>query len=102
MGRCKLSRIIHSAISREQAEQGLEKLSPTKTFAGIVGVSVRTVERWISGNVQSCNVNAEAILRLGLRFDKDRTLALLNEEQSRHARLNAVLVENLKGGEQNE
>jgi hypothetical protein len=32
------------------------------TLAGILGVTRRTVERWISGGIQGCNVNVDKLL----------------------------------------
>ena len=93
IGRCRISKIIYSTIAVEREEQGRTKHNhPSTVFAKLMGVSIRTIERWISGDVQSCNVNAEALLRLGLRFNKEATLSLLADEQARHTRLVKELV----------
>ena len=53
-------------------------------LAGILGVSVKTVQRWLSGGVQSCNVNAEKLIQVALEYSPERTLELLEKDLERH------------------
>ena len=53
-------------------------------LAGVLGVSTRTVQRWLSRDVQSCNVNAEKLTKVGLRYASEETRKLLEEDLRRH------------------
>lgn len=71
----------------EELKEGDNPLTPIDrrvTGSGILasqlGVSRRTVERWLSGGIQSCNVNAEKLVKVSLGYAFDETLKILHQD----------------------
>jgi len=68
-------------------------VSPTKALASSLGVSQRTVQRWAKGGIQSCNPNAEEIIRLALLLVPREAARILQEDLETHrTTLHAALV----------
>ena len=89
--RLKLVEACVEGIERELNEKhdrGVSQLGPrvgpARVLARILGVSTRTVQRWISGGVQSCNVNCEALITAALRYAPEEALRLLEEDLLKH------------------
>jgi len=89
--RLKLVEAAVGGIERELAEKcarglsGIDKRTGgARVLAGILGVSVRSVQRWLSGGVQSCNVNAEKLIKVAVEYAPGRTADLLEEDMERH------------------
>jgi len=59
-------------------------VSPTKALASSLGVSRRTVQRWAKGGIQSCNSNAEEIIRLALLLVPREAAKILQEDLETH------------------
>jgi hypothetical protein len=72
----------------ERCDTGVSHLDPrvgaASVLAGILGVSRRTVQRWLSGGVQSCNVNAEKLIQASLEHAPEETKRLLVEDLQQH------------------
>ena len=59
-------------------------LPPTMVLANQLKVTQRTVQRWVSGGVQSCNVNADRLISLAFELNPKDTLKILDEDYRRH------------------
>lgn len=59
-------------------------LPPTQELADHLKVTQRTVQRWVSGGVQSCNVNADRLISLAFELNPKDTLKILDEDYRRH------------------
>lgn len=72
----------------ERCDMGVSHLDPrvgaASVLAGILDVSPRTVQRWLSGGVQSCNVNAEKLIQTSLEHAPEETKRLLAEDLAQH------------------
>jgi len=55
-----------------------------RLLAGELGVSVRTVQRWLNGGVQSCNINAEKLIVTALKYAPEETGKLLEQDLETH------------------
>ncbi len=83
---------VKELVRKKEARKVKNGASVTGVFAGRVGVSKRTVQRWLSNGVQSCNVNAERIVELAVELCPAEARMILEEDLARHgASLEAVL-----------
>jgi len=89
--RLRLVEVTARAIERHLAEKGDRGVSgydprtgAARILAGILKVSTRTVQRWLSGGIQSCNVNAERLIQVALRYDEYRTVEIIEEDLENH------------------
>ena len=62
------------------------RVGAASILAGILGVSPRTVQRWMSGGVQSCNINAEKLIQASLEHAPEEAKRLLMEDLAQHER----------------
>lgn len=58
--------------------------SATRRLADQLYVSQRTVQRWAQGGIQSCNVNAEAIINVSLGLVPEKAATILMQDLNRH------------------
>ena len=83
----------------ERCDTGVSHLDPrvgaASVLAGILDVSPRTVQRWLSGGVQSCNVNAEKLIQASLEHAPEETKRLLAEDLAQHKAELERLLEDL-------
>jgi ParB/RepB/Spo0J family partition protein len=79
-----LTRAIVDAL-----EDNRDKDTPSgkDQLAARTGVETRTVERWLTGDIQSCNINASQLVDTGLELCPQETMHILNEDLNRHASL---------------
>lgn len=61
-----------------------KRTSASSVLAGLLGVSKRTVNRWLEGGVQSCNINLEELLKISMKYAYKETLELLEEDLEMH------------------
>ena len=85
---------VDSLRERARGRDGKVRAAVVGPFSGCVGVSRRTVERWLGNGVQSCNVNAERIVELALELCPLEARMILEEDLGRHREA----VESLLGG----
>ena len=69
-------------------------VSATGQLADRLYVSQRTVQRWAMGGIQSCNVNAEAIIYLAIQVDPKAAARILAKDLERHRQ---QLLDNIPG-----
>ena len=73
---------------KERQDRGASNIDPrisaSRILASLLGVSHRTVNRWLGGGVQSCNVNAEKLIRVALEYAPDEARRLLEEDLEGH------------------
>ena len=75
--RKKLVKAIHRKFDEELLDRKRQNRREDKplrylgsasgTLARSLGVDIRTVQRWLSGGIQSCNANAERVIQLALK-----------------------------------
>jgi len=87
--RLKLVELIHRAIRREveaKRERGIShsRASASSLLASMLGVTKRTINHWLSETVHSCNMNADKLIRLALKYDPYQTADLLYEDFENH------------------
>ena len=58
--------------------------SASGTIARSLGVDIRTVQRWLSGGIQSCNANAERVIQLALKEIPFQVFDILQEDFETH------------------
>jgi hypothetical protein len=75
---------VDSLRERVRDKEGNVKGGVIGAFAIRVGVSRRTVQRWLAYDIQSCNVNAERIVELTLELSPVEARMILEEDLSRH------------------
>ncbi|MFH2110984.1 MAG: hypothetical protein ABIJ47_06970 [Candidatus Bathyarchaeota archaeon] len=91
-----LVQLCHEAVTAQQAAvKPRPKTSPTTALARRLGVHVRTVQRWLRPDqIQSCNVNADAIITLALQLDPEGAEKALTKDLERHSvEVDAALAE---------
>ena len=60
-------------LSRQES-----RASPIQAFADDMGVTYRTVQRWIDADsIQSCNANADRIVEVALRLNPEKARKML-------------------------
>jgi len=59
-------------------------VAATRKLADQLYVSQRTVQRWAQGGIQSCNVNAEAIINVALGLIPEKAAKILILDLNRH------------------
>jgi hypothetical protein len=62
----------------------MSRISPTGILAAELGVSHRTVNRWLSGGIQGCDLNIERLIALSLRYSRADVEASLKEDLEAH------------------
>lgn len=98
--RARLVLACHCALQGRRREEGLSIRGATSILAGEVGVSTRTVERWIARGIQSCDVNADRILEVAMDLAPRESKEILLEDLDVHSRatLDLLLKEYRYGG----
>jgi hypothetical protein len=83
---------VKELVRRSERQGKKRRRCVTSVFADMVGVSGRTVQRWLANGVQSCNVNAERIVEISVELCPEEARRILDEDLARHgAGLNAIL-----------
>lgn len=83
--RWRLVCVCVKELVRRSERQGKKKnRGVTWVFADMIGVSSRTVQRWLANGVQSCNVNAERIVELAVELCPEEARRILEEDLTRH------------------
>lgn len=98
--RARLVQACHSALQDRRRVEGLSPRGATSELASRIGVSSRTVERWLANGIQSCDINAEVILKIteDLMF-QELTRILIEDLDSHTAAIFNLLVESRHGGD---
>ena len=81
--RYRLVQLCLDRISEEQSRRGAT-VAATRVLATQLYVSQRTVQRWARGGIQSCNVNADAIISLAMRLAPEGAARVLARDLERH------------------
>jgi hypothetical protein len=71
-------------LVRRGEKRASRGIGATLVLAERVGVSRRTVERWLGNGVQSCNVNAERIVEFSVELCPGEARRILEEDLTRH------------------
>jgi DNA-binding transcriptional regulator YdaS (Cro superfamily) len=76
---------------REKRDRGVSNLDSragaSLVLAGLLGVSQRTVNRWLRGGVQSCNVNCARLIEVALQYSPQEAWKILGEDAEAHVRV---------------
>jgi len=83
--RYRLVQLCLDKINEEQSRRQGDTAA-TKVLADRLYVSQRTVQRWARGGIQSCNVNADAIINVALGLDPFDTAKILARDLDHHRR----------------
>ncbi|MCJ7574948.1 hypothetical protein MUO93_11930 [Candidatus Bathyarchaeota archaeon] len=75
---------VEELRDRMRSKDGRVRGSPGEALADLVGVTERTVQRWLANGVQSCNVNAERIVELAVEMNHGEAWRILLEDLARH------------------
>ncbi|MFA5870203.1 MAG: hypothetical protein WC941_10960 [Candidatus Bathyarchaeia archaeon] len=76
----------YRALQERRRRDGLSIWGATSDLAGEVGVTDRTVERWLSRGIQSCNVNADRILEVAMGLCPREVTEIVLDDLGAHAR----------------
>ncbi len=79
-----VSECVGALRKRRRVEGGVLR-GVVQEFAGLAGVSGRTVERWLARGVQSCNVNAERIVEIAYELCPAEAEKILREDLDNHS-----------------
>ena len=77
-------RLVGLCLDKINEDKGRGDAVATKVLATHLYVSQRTVQRWASGGIQSCNVNADKLIELAYRLAPEPTDEALREDLERH------------------
>ena len=77
-------RLVQLCLDKINEDRGLGDAAATKVLADQLYVSQRTVQRWARGGIQSCNVNADAIISLAQRLTPEAAARVLARDLERH------------------
>lgn len=97
--RMRLVQACHGALRDRRRGEGLAPRAATSILAGLINVSPRTVERWLSiDGVQSCDINCEVILKVAEDLaPRELTRVLIEDLDSHTAAIFNLLVESRQG-----
>jgi hypothetical protein len=87
--RMRLVELCINAIEKEQeADEGPKQpwrpLAPTTILARELGVSARTIRRWLNAGYQACDVNATLILKVSMGHDPEGAIGTLKDDLEKH------------------
>ena len=75
---------ILRTLGATQNSPGRPPSSGVTHFASMIGVSRKAVSRWLNGEMQSSNVNAERLLSIAAEIIPETLHAILLEDLERH------------------
>jgi hypothetical protein len=64
----------------------MSNLSPAGILAAELGVSHRTINRWLSGGIQGCDINIERLIDIAIYYSRNDVEAALNQDLDTHRR----------------
>jgi hypothetical protein len=76
--------LVLMVLAKYRDTEEKKAVSATRQLADQLHVSQRSVQRWAQGGIQSCNVNAEAIIYLAIIVDPLEAAKILTEDLNRH------------------
>jgi hypothetical protein len=76
--------LVLMVLAKYRDTEEKKAVSATRQLADQLFVSQRTVQRWAQGGIQSCNVNAEAIINVALDVDPKAAAKVLAKDLDRH------------------
>lgn len=71
-------------ILKTQLNRNVSQFGACRIFAKYIGVTPRCVQNWLAKTYQSCNVNAEKLLKLALQYAPEETFIVLDEDLEAH------------------
>jgi len=76
------------------------RASPIQTFADDMGVTYRTVQRWIDADsIQSCNANADRIVEVALRLNPEKARKILVTDLRWHREQLRIKFDEIRRGD---
>ena len=99
--RYRLVQVCLEEIQRTLTEENSPD-NASRILAASLNVSQRTIQRWASGGIQSCNGNADALIALALRHRPHKAAKILKRDLDNHRRMlvttlvKAILAGDLK------
>jgi len=76
--------LVLMVLAKYQDTEEEKAVSATRQLADQLHISQRSVQRWAQGGIQSCNVNAEAIIYLAILMDPAATAKILAQDLNQH------------------
>lgn len=70
--------------ANQEPKQGGRPLAATTILARELGVSARSIRRWLNAGVQSCDINATLILKVSIGHDEEGTIKILRQDLEKH------------------
>ena len=67
-----------------RGDSPMARLSPAGLLAAELGVTRGTVNRWLRGGIQGCDVNVDRLIEAGLRYSPRETEAVLRGDLESH------------------
>ena len=77
----------------------MSRTSPKGILAAQLQVSPRTINRWLSGGIQGCDVNIERLIQVAIHYSRADVEATLKEDLESHRyAVDEALGSSLTGG----
>lgn len=90
---------IERNFRRRDGKSVPRTLNASRVMAKILGVTLRTVQRWRRGGFQSCNFNAEKLIRESLKICPERAEEILEEDMEIHRHFFELLINEMRQGD---
>jgi len=66
-------------------------------MASILGVTIRTIQRWRNGGFQSCNFNADKLVQATIHYASEKAEDILEQDLENHRFFFEILVQGRQG-----
>lgn len=76
--------LVQLCLDHLETQSQTSNVAATKALADRLYVSQRTIQRWARGGIQSCNVNAEAIINVALGMNLEEAAKVLVKDLEEH------------------
>ncbi|HUV34643.1 MAG TPA: hypothetical protein VMW22_06900 [Candidatus Desulfaltia sp.] len=83
-------RLVQICLEEIQGRLAEEEKSPdeaSKVLAARLMVSQRTIQRWASGGIQSCNGNADALIIQAIKSQPHKAAKILKRDLDTHRKM---------------
>lgn len=83
--RMELARVAVVGVEGwSKRDMGMSHLSPAGLLAAQLGVSGRTVNRWLSGGIQGCDLNIDRLIAAAFSYSPNEVEAALRADLESH------------------
>jgi len=78
--------LVLACLDELNRQAATTHVSATRALSDLLYVSQRTIQRWARGGIQSCNVNAEAIIEAAITLAPEKATEILLTDLEKHRR----------------